>query len=65
MSAKDATPETYYQTQMREWYTTYFAKRGEQLAWGRGKDGQYLSQFARDAEAAWQAAQLMQLGVKP
>jgi hypothetical protein len=57
MSHKDAPPETETQRAVREFYTDRLASRGITAGWGRGKDGQFLSEYARDAHAAWIAAQ--------
>lgn len=57
MSHKDAPPETLVQTQCREWWQTLHREQGVTVGWGRDKRGAFLSQFARDAEAAWTAAQ--------
>lgn len=56
MSHKNAPPETDVQRAVREFYSERMAQRGQTIAWGRDKQGRFLAEFARDAEAAWQAA---------
>lgn len=56
MTHKDAPPERPSQTAMREFCTQMLAPRGVTVGWGRGKDGQFLSQYAKDAEDIWLAA---------
>lgn len=58
MSHKEAPPETRVQTVIREFYTARLAPRGIAIGWGRDKHGRFLSEYARDAQAAWQAATL-------
>lgn len=42
---------------MERFYTSRLLQRGITVAWGRDrKTGAYLSDYARDAWAAWQAA---------
>ena len=57
MSHKDAPPLTPEQERMEAFYRSRLAPRGTTVGWGRGKDGSYLTEFARDAWAAWQEAQ--------
>lgn len=56
MSHKNAGPETATQTEVREFWTALLAPRGITIGWGRDKQGRFLAQAARDAEAAWAAA---------
>lgn len=56
MSHKDSPPLSDEQTRMEAFYTERQASRGVAVGWGRDKAGHYLSEFARDAWAAWQAA---------
>lgn len=58
MSHKDAPPLTAEQLIMEAFYIARLALQGMTVGWGRAKDGSYLSQYAKDARAAWQAAQL-------
>jgi len=57
MSSKQAPSETLVQQAVREFYTKHWAGAGRGCGWGRDKHGKFLSEFARDAEAAWIAAQ--------
>lgn len=50
-------PETPTQIAVRQWWTARLAPRGQTAGWGRTKDGRYLTEHARDLEAAWVAAQ--------
>ena len=54
MSHKDAPPETAIQTTVREWWSERLGIGA--VGWGRDKHGVFFAKFARDAEAAWQAA---------
>ncbi len=56
MSSKQAPPETDLQREVREWWTSRLAERGVGVGWGRDKHGKFLSEFAKDAEAAWKVA---------
>jgi hypothetical protein len=56
VSHKDAGPETPTQTAVREWWTARLSPRGATVGWGRDKHGKFLTEFSRDAEAAWIAA---------
>lgn len=42
---------------VREWYSARLSKRGIAVGWGRDKNGRFFAEYARDAEAAWMAAQ--------
>lgn len=55
MSHKDAPPITPDQARFEAWW---IARRGPgYTGFGRDKDGNYFSEFTRDAWAAWQFAQ--------
>jgi hypothetical protein len=56
MSHKDAPPLTDEQARMEAFYRARLARRGVTVGWGRAKDGSYLSEYARDAWAAWNEA---------
>jgi hypothetical protein len=56
VSHRDAPPETPVQQAVREFYTARWQSTGKECGWGRDKHGQFFSEFARDAEAAWTAA---------
>jgi hypothetical protein len=58
MTHKDAPPLIEEQGAMEAFYTMRLGLRGVTVAWGRDKRGAYLAEYARDAWAAWQAAQL-------
>ena len=60
MTHKDAPPETALQRQVREWHSAHLAQQGECVGWGRDKHGRFLAAYARAAEAAWQAAILIE-----
>jgi hypothetical protein len=53
------------QEKMEAFYTERLALRGVTVGWGRDKTGEYYSQYARDAWAAWQAASPHQCDWKP
>jgi hypothetical protein len=55
VSHKDAPPETDVQRACREWWTARLGQGA--VGWGRDKAGRFLAEFARNAEAAWRAAQ--------
>jgi hypothetical protein len=57
MSHKDAPALTIEQERMEAFYQALHEGRGVTVGWGRDKEGKYFSQYARDAWAAWQAAQ--------
>jgi len=42
---------------VREFYQARLQVRGVSVGWGRDKRGAFFSEFARDAQAAWEAAQ--------
>lgn len=54
MTHKEAPPETDVQAACRTWWTTRMGATA--VGWGREKAGGFLAAFARDAQAAWQAA---------
>lgn len=54
MSHKDAPERTPQQIGFEEFWIKL--KGPGCIGFGRGKDGSYLSEFARDAWAAWQRA---------
>jgi hypothetical protein len=56
MSNKDAPPLTIAQQQMETFCKDQLEKQGVTVGWGRDKDGNYLSGYARDAWKAWSAA---------
>lgn len=57
MSHKDAPPLAPEQERMEAFYTMRLAAQGTTIGFGRDKNGNYLSIYARDAWAAWQEAQ--------
>jgi len=57
MSHKDAKPKTDEQLRMEAFYTAVLADQGRTVGWGFDKHSQYLASYAKDAWAAWQAAQ--------
>lgn len=56
MSHPDAPPKTHEQLHMEAFYTARLAPQGYSVGWGLDRHGEYLSSYARDAWAAWQAA---------
>lgn len=58
MSHKDAKPKTFEQLRMEAFYMARLAPQGVTIGWGLDKNSEYLSIYARDAWAAWQAAQV-------
>ena len=58
MSHPDAQPKTNEQLRMEAFYAARLAPQGVTVGWGTDKHSQYLSSYARDAWAAWQAAQV-------
>jgi len=54
MSHKNAAPETEVQRAVREHWQA--ALGATTVGWGRDKHGKFLSEFARQCEAAWIAA---------
>jgi hypothetical protein len=61
MSHKDAPPLTFEQQEVMAFYQPRLAKQGVTVGWGRDKHGNFLSTYAQDALAAWQAAKREQL----
>jgi len=57
MSSKDAQPITPEQKRMESFYRSLLTPRGTVVGWGRDRRGIYHAEYARDAWAAWQAAQ--------
>jgi hypothetical protein len=56
MSHKDAPPPSPEQERMEAFYKRLLSAQGTTCGFGRDKHGNYLSIYARDAWAAWQAA---------
>lgn len=60
MSHKDAPPITPEQERMEAWWHARLTTRAAKCGFGRDKYGNYQAEFARDAYAAWLAAQRIQ-----
>lgn len=55
MSHKDAKPLSEAQKRFEDWWVAY--KGPGFVGFGRDKHSEYLAEFAKDAWAAWQAAE--------
>jgi hypothetical protein len=56
MSHEKAPPETQAQIDCREWWQKRMISGS--VGWGRDRHGKFFAQFARDAQAAWEAAMM-------
>jgi hypothetical protein len=59
VSHKDAPPATAVQIAVETFYTNLLKPQGVTVGWGRDKHGKFLASYARDAQAAWEAAQAL------
>jgi hypothetical protein len=59
VSHKDAPPATAVQIAVEAFYTNLLKPQGVTVGWGRDKHGKFLASYARDAQAAWEAAQAL------
>lgn len=56
MSHRDSPPLTPLQVELIAFYRARLEPRGVTAGWGQAADGNFLSQYAQDAHAAWIAA---------
>jgi hypothetical protein len=59
VSHKDAPPATAVQIAVEAFYTNLLKPQGVTVGWGRDKHGKFLASYARNAQAAWEAAQAL------
>jgi hypothetical protein len=58
MTHKDAPPRTTEQERFETFWVPKLAESGQTCGFSRDRHGSYHASFARDAWAAWNAAQL-------